>query len=129
MNPILLEVPVPIKTDRLLLRPVQAGDGLIVSRAVEESFEQFRQWMPWAKTKQTVQDSETRYAFSQLKAVRLQIKCDEDNKASRAIPEKLGFDLEGILKKDDVKMDGSLRNTAVYARFNADGLPALNVSW
>ncbi len=50
MDPVLFEVPVPIRTPRLLLRPAQAGDGLVLNEAILESREELRPWMPWART-------------------------------------------------------------------------------
>lgn len=47
-NPILIDIPMPIKTDRLLLRVPQAGDGTALFEAIEETFDQLHQWMPWA---------------------------------------------------------------------------------
>lgn len=56
------------------------------------------------------------YAFVELKARRLEIRCDPDNEKSRAIPERLGYTLEGILINDDLSMDGTgLRDTCIYA--------------
>ncbi|HDR7866350.1 TPA: GNAT family N-acetyltransferase, partial [Bacillus cytotoxicus] len=56
------------------------------------------------------------YAFSELKANRLEIRCDPTNRKSRAIPEKLGFKLEGILENSSVAVDGNgLRDTCVFA--------------
>ncbi|WP_242144678.1 MULTISPECIES: GNAT family N-acetyltransferase [unclassified Bacillus cereus group] len=58
----------------------------------------------------------TDYAFSELKANRLEIRCDPTNRKSRAIPEKLGFKLEGILENSSVAVDGNgLRDTCVFA--------------
>lgn len=48
-KPILLDLPVPIRTNRLLIRPAQAGDGQQINDAVLESFGQFKLWLPWAK--------------------------------------------------------------------------------
>ena len=47
MNPILLDIPMPIETPRLLLRPPQAGDGADLNAAILESFEELQTWMPW----------------------------------------------------------------------------------
>jgi RimJ/RimL family protein N-acetyltransferase len=59
----------------------------------------------------------TNYAFTELKARRLEIRCDALNVRSQAIPEKLGFLLEGTLRNEDTSMDGKeLRDTFVYAK-------------
>lgn len=58
----------------------------------------------------------TDYAFSELKANRVEIRCDSFNKKSRAIPEKLGFKLEGTLESASVAVDGNgLRDMCVFA--------------
>ncbi|MFS0636447.1 GNAT family N-acetyltransferase [Mesobacillus foraminis] len=60
----------------------------------------------------------TDFARKELKARRIEIRCDSKNIKSRAIPERLGFKLEGILKNDDVSADGTeLRDTCVYAKY------------
>jgi RimJ/RimL family protein N-acetyltransferase len=66
MNPILLDIPTSLTTERLLLRPPQAGDGPELNAAVIESFDALSLWMPWAKTKPTVEESEenVRRAFA-----------------------------------------------------------------
>lgn len=57
------------------------------------------------------------FAFAELGAKRVEIRCDSKNKHSRAIPERLNFELEGILKNEAVSADGSeLRDTCVYAK-------------
>lgn len=196
MNPLLLDLPYPIKTPRLLLRPPHAGDGKHVNEAILESFEQLNLWMPWASHRPSVEETEGfmreahakfilrqdllylifdhdenflgciglsrmdwnipsfesgywirssrtgqgiiteaanalwLYAFKQLHAARIMITCDEDNTASRRIPEKLGCVYEGTLVKNAFKTDNkTLRNTAVYARYDAQGLSPLGVTW
>lgn len=58
----------------------------------------------------------TDYAFTELKANRVEIRCDSLNKKSRAIPEKLGFKLEGILESASVTVDeNGLRDMCVFA--------------
>ncbi len=57
-----------------------------------------------------------RFAFESLGARRVEIRAATTNGPSRAIPERLGYDLEGILRSDSLHTDGRLRDTAVYAR-------------
>ena len=56
------------------------------------------------------------FAFETLSARRLEIRTNTRNARSRAVPERLGFALEGILRNDALHTDGSLRDTAVYAK-------------
>jgi ribosomal-protein-serine acetyltransferase len=56
------------------------------------------------------------FAVRELKARRIEIRCDSKNVKSRAIPERLNFALEGILKNDSLSVDGELRDTCVYAK-------------
>jgi len=58
MKPILLDLPVPIITPRLILRPPQIGDGEIVNEAILESFTVLNEFMSWAKEKPSVEESE-----------------------------------------------------------------------
>lgn len=58
MKPILLDLPMPITTSRILLRPPQLGDGVALNAAVLESFDNIRSYMPWAQTKPSIEESE-----------------------------------------------------------------------
>ena len=59
----------------------------------------------------------TRFAFDKLNANRIEIRVDTENKASRRIPEKTGFTLEGILRHDSYNSTGSvLTSTCVYSK-------------
>jgi RimJ/RimL family protein N-acetyltransferase len=72
----------------------------------------------------------TLYAFKQIYAARVEIKCDEENKASRKVAEKLGFTQEAILMHDSLKpQTHKPRNTVIYARYNCDGLPEVDATW
>lgn len=58
-NPILIDIPMPIHTPRLTIRPPQAGDGQVVYDAKVESQAELSKWMPWMKDGVgTVEDSE-----------------------------------------------------------------------
>jgi RimJ/RimL family protein N-acetyltransferase len=59
----------------------------------------------------------TCFAFSELHAKRVEIRCDSTNTRSRAIPEKLGFTLEGILISDSISIGTKEpRDTCVFAK-------------
>jgi RimJ/RimL family protein N-acetyltransferase len=55
-------------------------------------------------------------AFDRLRARRVEIRCDARNLKSRAVAERCGFTLEGVLRRDALGVDGQARDTAVYAR-------------
>jgi RimJ/RimL family protein N-acetyltransferase len=57
-EPILLDVPEQIDTERLLIRPPRLGDGAAVNVAVRESFNELQPWMPWAEEIPSVEQSE-----------------------------------------------------------------------
>jgi RimJ/RimL family protein N-acetyltransferase len=46
---ILIDVPMPIRTPRLLIRPKQPGDGVASVAAVAETWEDLHRWMQWAE--------------------------------------------------------------------------------
>ncbi len=56
------------------------------------------------------------YAFTHLRAVRLELITDEANAESRRLAQRCGFTLEGTLRSERRAPDGSLRNTCVYSR-------------
>ena len=55
-------------------------------------------------------------AFDQLGARRVEIRCDDRNLRSARVAERAGFALEGTLRQEARHVDGSLRDTRVYAR-------------
>lgn len=55
-------------------------------------------------------------AFGPLDARRVEIRCDPRNLKSRAVAERCGFALEGVLRCDTLGVDGQPRDTAVYAQ-------------
>ncbi|WP_404460651.1 GNAT family N-acetyltransferase [Sutcliffiella horikoshii] len=58
----------------------------------------------------------SQFAFEQLGANRLEIRCDSKNVKSRTVAERAGYTLEGILKKSERDVAGELRDTCVYAK-------------
>jgi RimJ/RimL family protein N-acetyltransferase len=195
-NPILIDIPMPIVTARLTIRPPCAGDGAAMFAAKKKSFEDLNQWMPWAKELGTIEQSEIaareaqanfqnrtdmmllgflndggdlavstglhrmdwdlrifeigywvptpfagrgiatettnaliRYAFGALNATKVRICHATGNDASRCVIEKLGFEREGVFKRDARKNDGSLTDHYWYARFDDKNLPDLKVTW
>lgn len=58
----------------------------------------------------------TALAFDRLAARRVEIRCDARNLKSRAVAQRCGFELEGVLRHDTLGVDGVPRDTAVYAR-------------
>lgn len=57
-----------------------------------------------------------RFADRQLQANRIEIRCDSRNERSARVAQRAGFTLEGILRRDNCDVDGSLRDTMVFAR-------------
>lgn len=197
-SPILLDLPMPITTPRLVIRPPEPGIGKEVNQAIIESFNEIHPWLPWADHKPVVEETEevirrncakwilredlslfiydratgkfvggtglhridwavpafeigywlrtscvgrgyiteaanalTRYTFQQLKAKRVELRCNSKNERSLAVFKRLGFEYEGCLRSNGVWDRGAeeLRDTVVYSRLNMDGLPDLHVSW
>ncbi|MEJ6005702.1 GNAT family protein [Paucibacter sp. AS339] len=187
-NPILIEVPEAIETERLLIAAPRPGIGPAMAVAIAESVGQLSPWLPWAQQAPSFEDSEavarrqcadfvarrdlvyqiydrapegrrllggtglhrldwdvrrfeigywirasaqgqgyvseavmalTRMAFEQLQARRVEIRMDDNNLRSRAVAERCGFELEGILRCDSLTPAGEVRNTCVYARVSA----------
>jgi len=58
LEPILIDVPERIETERLVLRVPRAGDGPLVNAAIGVSHAELAPWMPWAGTMPSVDESE-----------------------------------------------------------------------
>ena len=59
MDTLLLDVPESFESTRLTLRAPRAGDGAEIHAAVEETFDDLKPWMPWAREMPTLEDSES----------------------------------------------------------------------
>lgn len=57
-EPILLDLPMPILTERLALRPLQQGDGKAMFDATEASRHHLSEWLSWPKHVKSWEDSE-----------------------------------------------------------------------
>ncbi len=195
-DPILIDIPMPIRTPRLMLRNVLPGDGAAMHEIKVESFDELCKWMPWTKLGVgTIDDAEkvirenhakyilredmmmaafthdgrliamcglhrfdwefrsfeigyyvrtsehnkgyatelanalTHFAFGALAARRVIICAATANGASRRVIEKLGFELESLVKADALLPDGSVTGHANYVRYDIDGLPDQDVKW
>ena len=58
MDPLMIDVPERIETERLLLRCPLPGDGAALNAAVCESLAELKPWLPWAQTAPTPDESE-----------------------------------------------------------------------
>jgi RimJ/RimL family protein N-acetyltransferase len=52
------ELPESLETARLLLRAPQPGDGRAANEAILETWDELHRWMPWARERPTVEESE-----------------------------------------------------------------------
>ena len=59
------------------------------------------------------------YLFSEIGLNRIQINCNVENRRSRAVPERLGFTLEGISREVEF-LNGSFRDWAIYSLLRSE---------
>ncbi len=72
----------------------------------------------------------TRYCFLQLGIRRLEIRCEKENVRAQQIPEKLGFELEGVLRNSTLAVsNGRLTDTVLFSCIDLEQLPVLDVKW
>lgn len=64
-----------------------------------------------------------RYAMEELGAARVEIRMSDRNQRSWRAAERAGFTLEGILRNDLRHLDGTLRDTRVYAMTPSTRVP------
>lgn len=58
----------------------------------------------------------TQLALNEFHCRRVEIQCEAENTASRKVAEKAGFQLEGILRNDELSADGTrITDTCIYA--------------
>lgn len=59
IDPLLIEVPMPIRTPRLLIKPREKGEGRVIHEAIMENLEHLKPWMAWAHGAQSAQQAES----------------------------------------------------------------------
>jgi RimJ/RimL family protein N-acetyltransferase len=59
-SPAIPAIPDAIETDRLILRSPMPGDGHAVNEAILETWDALHRWMPWARERPTVAETEQR---------------------------------------------------------------------
>jgi RimJ/RimL family protein N-acetyltransferase len=57
----------------------------------------------------------TDYAFMELAAQRVMIRCDARNTRSAAVPRRLGFVEEALVRNEAIAFDGTVRDTLVFS--------------
>ena len=62
----------------------------------------------------------TRFAFEEMGANRLEIRCDARNERSARVAERCGYQLEGRLRSNERDTAGELSDTLIYARLSTD---------
>jgi ribosomal-protein-serine acetyltransferase len=98
------------------------GIGLRVSTEIREA--EIGYWLAAAAQGQGTVTRATRavirFAFDDLGTNRVVIKCAEANAKSRAVPERLGFTLEGTLRRRDVVPGQEPRDQVLYALLRSE---------
>jgi len=60
------------------------------------------------------------YAFEKLKTIRVQLKTDENNIRSQTAIRKIGAQVEGILRNDQIRDNGTKRNTVYFSILDSE---------
>jgi len=60
------------------------------------------------------------YCFEKLRAIRVQLKTDENNIRSRKAIQKIGAQYEGILRHDWIRDNGTIRNSAYFSIIHSE---------
>ncbi|MFZ4798034.1 MAG: GNAT family N-acetyltransferase [Bacteroidia bacterium] len=60
------------------------------------------------------------FCFEELKAIRVQLKTDENNIRSQKAILKIGAQFEGVLRNDWIRDNGTIRNSAYFSIINSE---------
>lgn len=113
------------RSDLRLLLILKGTDELVGSSGLHRIDWQSRKFEIgyWVRTSYAKQgyiteavEAISNFAINELQANRIEIRCDDRNKRSAKIAERLGFSLEGILRNEKCDVDGSLRNTMIFSK-------------
>lgn len=64
----------------------------------------------------------TQFAFDQLSAERIEIRCDSRNERSAAVARRAGYIQEGHFRHDSWALDGTSRDTLIFAKIRGNSL-------
>ena len=67
-----------------------------------------------------------RLAFDELLAQRVELRIDKLNRPSWRVAERCGFTLEGVMRRESLAPDGTLRDMRVYAKVRGAEEPLLD---
>lgn len=118
MKPALLDFPMPIITPRLLLKPPQLGDGKTLNVAVLETFDTLHKFMPWAKKKPTLEESEE---FVRQAAANWILKNNQDPYLPLFIFDKSTEEFVGATGFHDMNWDVPCLETGYWIRDQCSG--------
>lgn len=113
------------RSDLRLLLILKGTDELVGSSGLHRIDWQSRKFEIgyWVRTSYAKQgyiteavEAISNFAINELQANRIEIRCDDRNKRSARVAERLGFNLEGILRNEKCDVDGSLRNTMIFSK-------------
>lgn len=113
MKPILLDLPMPITTPRLLIRQPQIGDGHMLNAAVIESFDTLKLYMPWANERRSLEDSEE---VVRREAAHWILKPKTDPELMLLILERNSYDLIGATGYHNIDWDIPSVETGYWIR-------------
>jgi len=101
------------------------------TRDWDNGFFEIGYWLRKSGTGQGFMTEATRllidFTFTQLKANRIQIRCDARNTASGNVARRLGYVFEGTHRNDSVDGDGNLRSTLFFSLISSEW-PTLKTS-
>lgn len=91
----------------------------------------------WLRTSQTgngyiseATNALTQYCFEKMGVKRIEIKCEAKNTKAKHVPERLGYNLDGVLLNSvNAVADGKLTDSVLYSCINTKNLPKLKTNW